>query len=976
MVAAFKTASSKAAVFFILLALFFFCGRGDLLAGPSPPAVRSGGYRAVLSNGRVLQGTQVSGWGRVGSRPALAGVWLFDPANPVSWIRNEGISFVPRGGSYVEFAGGDRLPCKFIGYRSGLENPLTPQLSHLLVEPTFDAHKPRSVGTRQVRVLTRWLRRIVLAPHSRPPLSPGTIFFADGSSAGFRSLRWSRSGVRLLLESGITTVSFSKIAEIHPLPIDPWAAYFEQVGVLLPGLSGRLMRIETAGGVVLTASDERFREGQIGNPGNPRDWWHVFQPAWSLDALWLRYSSVKSRSYNRPDEVFLSSFLPVRVREKKMLGGGGRWLEDRSVLGSSLSSGGVESVRGFGVRAFCEMEFDLSDCVDAFQTGVGLDRRAAGGGCASARVLLREYPSLKETKLYQSEVLVGSARLLDSGRINLRSAARGGDARLVLLADPELEGTPAGADPLDVRDFIDWIEPRLSLDPARFRREVSRRTGMFISALRGWFRPPGSAAGLPLINLWDETNPRRPEFRPQLAVSPGGLRLRRRLEPSADSRYLGICARLLPGVSDTCQLRLLIDGVERTRFAIPVYTPPAPPPALPPAATGGLVFDLSPFMGSEIEIELQFLAPRESTPLELSCISFSPRRPGLRSLYDEEPSFSAGLTDGDGFARAEWRDSYSGSSSLLVSGGARESVMLDGMDIPIRRFPTFGEYRWLRFAWKKRGGTGISLQVAHDLLFGPEPGRRTPSFRYYQGHSKKGEEPFGGVFTHLHPNVPGQWVLHTVDLFTHFGEFNLTGLGFSCPDGEYALFDHIWLARTPSDFEGGRLSRTSPRNGKAWRGAMARRVEDADVVTAEEKRKVVGVVAPGFEMSGGSGLFGEGVNFFQSYRGRPGVLRTHPGSPVDAVALARKFAAGDAFPKRMRLSVGHDYRGDWRLQVLANGSPLVDMLIGSQVSADGWVDLDLDLSAFEGEALELQVLNMANDWSYEYAYWWLVSLEE
>ena len=52
------------------------------------------------------------------------------------------------------------------------------------------------------------------------------------------------------------------------------------------------------------------------------------------------------------------------------------------------------------------------------------------------------------------------------------------------------------------------------------------------------------------------------------------------------------------------------------------------------------------------------------------------------------------------------------------------------------------------------------------------------------------------------------------------------------------------------------------------------------------------------------------------------------------------------------------------------------MLIGSQVSADGWVDLDLDLSAFEGEALELQVLNMANDWSYEYAYWGLVSLEE
>ena len=62
--------------------------------------------------------------------------------------------------------------------------------------------------------------------------------------------------------------------------------------------------------------------------------------------------------------------------------------------------------------------------------------------------------------------------------------------------------------------------------------------------------------------------------------------------------------------------------------------------------------------------------------------------------------------------------------------------------------------------------------------------------------------------------------------------------------------------------------------------------------------------------------------------------------------------------------------------MLANGRSLVDMLVGSQVSADGWIDLELDLSVFKGEDLELQVLNKANGWSYEYAYWWLLSLEE
>ena len=46
------------------------------------------------------------------------------------------------------------------------------------------------------------------------------------------------------------------------------------------------------------------------------------------------------------------------------------------------------------------------------------------------------------------------------------------------------------------------------------------------------------------------------------------------------------------------------------------------------------------------------------------------------------------------------------------------------------------------------------------------------------------------------------------------------------------------------------------------------------------------------------------------------------------------------------------------------------------MSADGWVDLDLDLSAFKGTELELEILNKANGWSYEYAYWWLVSLED
>lgn len=1050
MVAAYNVVKSKTGPVFIFLALFFPCPGAGFCAGPrdevdaggngaaldapaalakvnspirlspggaaSPklaPIVRgplrsgAGRYRAAFSNGKVAQGARVMGWGRVESRPTLNGVWLFDPANPVSWLRDDGAGPVDRSGPYVEFAGGDRLPCKFSGYRSGLENPGALQLPHILVQPSVGMHKPGYRGSREVRVLTRWLRRIVMSSRSGHLLSPGTVFYAAGGSERFRSMRWSRSGVRLLLDSGLRRVPFTAIAELHLPARDPWDAYFEQLAVLLPGGAGRLRKVETTDGVVLTASDQRFREGQIGNPGNSRQWWHVFQPAWSLDALWLKYSSIISRSYNLPAEVPLSVFHPTSVKQKAILGGAKRWRSDSSVLGRSLACAGAEFMRGFGVRAFCELEFTLSDCVKFFRTGIGIDMRAGKGGCALGRVFLREYPSLKETRLYSSDVLIGSDRFFDSGNIPLDGASLGDGVKLVLLADPAVDRTPPGADPLDIRDLVNWVEPRLSLDPATLRREVSLRSARFIPSLKGWSQVSAGKDGIVLVNSWDESNPGDPGFRLQLAVSPGGLRLSRRVKPTADNRFLSICARLLPGVEANCQLKLLVGGVERTRFAIP-QTAAAGTQSTPPV---GLVFDLAPHAGTETGIELQFSTNRASTPVEISGLAFNSSRLGLREIYEQDPRISSLLTDGDGFVREEWRDSYSGNSSLRVSGGQRENVMIEGMDIPIRSLPVFGEYRYLRFAWKKKGGEGIFMQLGHDRLFGPEPGPRSPSFNLFQGSFAEGQAPLDGEFLHLPSRVapaktppsaprvflvpnpdapppaapapgppphgsPVEWTEHTVDLASSFGRFNLTGFSFGSPDGEYALFDHIWLARTLSDLDGRHLVKTTPHASPSWKRAMARKGLETGVLSAQEQKKLVNEVASGFELSVAGGLFGEGASSLASYRGRPGVLRTHPGSPSEPVRLVRKFPRGKKIPGKLRLSVAHDYRGDWQLQVLANGESLADLPVGPGASADGWVDLVLDLSGFNGEDLVLEILNKANGWSYEYAYWWLVSVED
>ena len=102
----------------------------------------------------------------------------------------------------------------------------------------------------------------------------------------------------------------------------------------------------------------------------------------------------------------------------------------------------------------------------------------------------------------------------------------------------------------------------------------------------------------------------------------------------------------------------------------------------------------------------------------------------------------------------------------------------------------------MRFAWKKQGGQTICLQLNHDGQWGPI-GANPAKFRYHAG---PGGECFGASVT-LDDKLPGGFTVVTRDLFADFGEFTLTGIALSPMDGEFALFDHIYLGMTAEDFE-------------------------------------------------------------------------------------------------------------------------------------------------------------------------------
>jgi hypothetical protein len=62
------------------------------------------------------------------------------------------------------------------------------------------------------------------------------------------------------------------------------------------------------------------------------------------------------------------------------------------------------------------------------------------------------------------------------------------------------------------------------------------------------------------------------------------------------------------------------------------------------------------------------------------------------------------------------------------------------------------------------------------------------------------------------------------------------------------------------------------------------------------------------------------------------------------------------------------------LVVQANGRPLHESVVGEKTVRDGWTTVTVDLSEFAGEEVQLELLNQANDWRGDFAYWGRVEI--
>jgi len=182
------------------------------------------------------------------------------------------------------------------------------------------------------------------------------------------------------------------------------------------------------------------------------------------------------------------------------------------------------------------------------------------------------------------------------------------------------------------------------------------------------------------------------------------------------------------------------------------------------------------------------------TAVPTCAMAADPPRPAVIELFEDDADLLipelTNQSGEQGTATREDKDRFTGVCSLRVTPLQRYTPQVKGWYYKIKAKPELGEYRYVRFAWKKAGGNGIMIQFCGNTdSTGWE-------HRYLSGTSS-----VGWATRELDEKAPADWKLVTCDLHRDFGNFILTGIAFTPMDGTAAYFDHIYLGRSIADLD-------------------------------------------------------------------------------------------------------------------------------------------------------------------------------
>ena len=928
-------------------------------------------FTAMFMDETRLEADEIKDWCDPKAKPTLAGRELFDHHAPVRWIVDRSAFRTPPPMAFVEFVGGDRLAGEVLSYQDGQANRFEPTLPNLIVKPLANLQPPEVTTPSPIRITLPWVRRIAWkSQENAHEYQPGTIWLLTGTPLTFRSLRWNETGLLVLTAEGLKQFAFVELSEIHLPQIDQWTAYLQQLAILSPDAKSRLIQMESSDGSRWTTSLERFQARHLGERHRVENWYQLIQPAWSLDPLWTRFRSIRTWLSYHPTEVPLSKFLPTDVQHQAVFGTHFDWQVDQSVLRTPLRSLTQEFGWGWGVQGSTDLAVELPEIASGFRTRYGLDRSVGSGGCIDVRVLVDGVPTALNQRYLTGSEFVGDSHWTD---IQPDAEKR---HQLNFQTAMAHEGRPAGADPFDIGDLLNWYEPEVRLDPGRLGEAIASHRSGALTGLAGWTIAPSDLASWKTTNFLDETDGRDPQFR-TVSQGPGPFyRISQQIKIGAKDQWLAVVASRFPDGSTASGIQIRIDGRVIVDTDVPVRNSLADPmPILVPIET---------FQNHSILVELIVIPTDANSWVDWRTIVVSPERPGQFVLFEDDPAFAKSLDSGDGRIEVDKSERFSGSQSIKISTAGRANAKLAGMKAEIVEFPRLGQYRYVAFAWKKPSGTRIQLGFAnHGRLdfsgvavtdeLSEDLARQ--GLRRTQSPERRGQK-FGyryevGVATPQAPaplwmngELPRAWRLVERDLYADFGSFVMTGLTLDTVDDNPAWFDHIVLGRTPQD-----LARASILPGITPEQDESPAKSEARTLTQHEQAVV--------EFSRLSPMFAPSTSAFRlsrlrEHNGQTDVLKTEITQDQKALTLrAAVEVSKESQSTALEMVIGHEPKHTWPLIIRANGEIFTEITVDDLVSAkgQGWVDVRTDLTRFAGQKVLLEVSTRGSPGQSRVAFW-------
>jgi len=514
------------------------------------PVAHGQRFTVLQNDGKRLEGAQI----QLGDQP---GDWLLDgkllPGQSIAWIRDNQQRTADAPEEFVELHNGDRMPGRVAAYVESQGDP-----PHFVI-----VGGEKNLASRS-RVIVRDIRRIVWHKSKPTDYKPATLFLKNGSEVAFRSVRFEHDSLRLLLAEGLRTVNVNEVAELHYPHRSAWDVYLHEQAILNPNGKNSLMRLETAGGLIMTGSPTRYQLLGRDKPNDRNAWRHQMQPVWSLDLISVAESQVLLKRFHQANQIPLTRLDMKRLVEE----GSFTAALHHNALGDPLETDEGLGGWGIGVHAPSLLSFSLPPAARRFRTRFGLDHVAGRGGCVKARLWAN---SRKGKPIFESAFLVGSGRTYDTGNLDLPKAETG-PRTLFLEVDAAPVKRPQGADPLNIRDFFDWVDPVVQLDSVAVRQEILRSPTFRVPAWSGWELSGNNDFSVDHF-LAETTVGQSAHYRPLVQTGGKPLLLTKKVQLGGEQNWLKLALFSQTDGAASGQIEVRVEGQPIARAKIPTFDP-------------------------------------------------------------------------------------------------------------------------------------------------------------------------------------------------------------------------------------------------------------------------------------------------------------------------------------------------------------------------------------------------------------------